>query len=115
MAEPITVWHNRGGDDGAGGYVKPVGFVQVGATGSTVAAGNDARLHTYTTGAATSVADGGTITHGLGATPTVVLTQASVSSEFVSVTALSGTTFTVAIKKDTGAAGTTQTVYWKAE
>ena len=63
-------------------------------------------------GATASVADGGTITHGHIKTPSVVLCTASTSSEFISVTAIGATTFTVAIKKDDGTAGTTQTVYW---
>lgn len=66
-----------------------------------------------TTGA-TSVADGGTVTHGLGTTPTVVTVTPSTTGEFVSVTALAATTFTVAIKKHDNSAGTTQTVYWRA-
>lgn len=66
-----------------------------------------------TTGA-TSVADGGTITHGLGTTPTLVTCTPTTSGEFVSVTAISSTTFTVAIKKHDNSAGTTQTVYWRA-
>lgn len=68
----------------------------------------------YQTGA-TSVADGGTITHGLYAAPTSVRVTPSVSGELASVTALAATTFTVAIKTHAGAAGTTQTVYWEAK
>ncbi len=64
---------------------------------------------------ATSVANGGTISHGLSATPTTVRASPSVSGEMVSVTALGSTTFTVAIIKNDGTAGTTQTVYWSAE
>ena len=63
---------------------------------------------------ATSVADGGTVAHGLGATPTLVIATASTTGEFVSVTALGATTFTVAIKKHDNSAGTTQTIYWQA-
>lgn len=63
---------------------------------------------------ATSVADGGTITHGCGTTPIAVVCTPSVSGEMVSVTALGATTFTVAIKKHDNSAGTTQTVYWIA-
>src|SRR3990172_3942637 len=63
---------------------------------------------------ATSVADGGTITHGLSTTPTVVLVTPSVAGEMASVTAISATTFTVALRTHAGAAGTTQTVYWQA-
>lgn len=65
-------------------------------------------------GGATSVADGGTISHGLTTTPTYVTVTPSTSSEMVSVTALGTTTFTVAIKQDDGTAGTTATVYWRA-
>ena len=65
-------------------------------------------------GAAATVADGGTIAHGLADTPRVVLVQASVASEMASVTAIGATTFTVAIKKDDGTPGTTQTIYWRA-
>lgn len=63
---------------------------------------------------ATSVADGGTVTHGMGSAPTMVSATPSTSGEFVSVTAISSTTFTVAIKKHDGTAGTTQTIYWRA-
>jgi hypothetical protein len=65
-------------------------------------------------GAAASVADGGTITHGLQATPTYVTANPSVAGEMVSVTAVGATTFTVAIKQDDGTAGTSQTIYWRA-
>ncbi len=63
---------------------------------------------------ATSVADGGTITHGLIKAPTRVVVTGSVASQIVSVTALGATTFTVTIKTTAGGAGTTQTVYWRA-
>jgi hypothetical protein len=66
-------------------------------------------------GAAASTADGGTITHGLITTPTSVRCVGSVANEFVSVTATSSTTFTVAIKKHDSTAGTSQTIYWEAE
>ena len=64
---------------------------------------------------ATSVADGGTITHGCAGTPSVVRVTPSIGSQMASVTAVGSTTFTVALKTDAGAAGTTQTVYWEAE
>lgn len=67
-----------------------------------------------TRGATASVADGGTITHGHPKTPTSVRCTSSVSGEFISVTAIGATTFTVAIKKHDNSAGTTQTVYWEA-
>ena len=62
---------------------------------------------------ATSVANGGTVAHGLAVTPTIVLATPSVTNEMVSVTAIGATTFTVAIITDAGAGGTTQTIYWK--
>jgi hypothetical protein len=65
-------------------------------------------------GAAPTIADGGTITHGMFTTPTYVVAIPSVAGEFVSVTAKGATTFTVAIKKHDGSAGTTQTIYWRA-
>jgi len=64
---------------------------------------------------ANSIADGGTIAHGLGATPVIAKVQASVAGEFASVTGLDSTNITVAIKTHAGAGGTTQTVYWDAE
>lgn len=69
---------------------------------------------THNEGAAAAVADGGTISHGLVGTPTGVVAQTSVSNEFVSVTAKAAGTFTVAIKKHDGTAGTAQTIYWHA-
>ncbi len=66
-----------------------------------------------TTGAET-VADGGTIAHGLGASPTTVHATGSIPTEFVAVTAKDATTFTVAIKTNLGEPGTAQTIYWEA-
>lgn len=66
----------------------------------------------HVTSGATSVADGGTITHGHPKTPTRAIVTASVAGEFASVTAIGATTITVAVKKHDGTAGTTQTVYW---
>lgn len=63
------------------------------------------------TAVAATVADGGTVTHGLPAIPHVTAT-ATVAGEFASVTAVSATTFTVALKKHDGTAGTTQSVNW---
>ena len=63
---------------------------------------------------ATSVADGGTISHGLVSTPTTVQCTTSITDEFCSVTALAATTFTVTITKHDGTAGTTQIIYWYA-
>jgi hypothetical protein len=64
---------------------------------------------------AVSIADGGTITHGLAAAPTRVRVTPSVAGEMASVTALGATTFTVALKTHANGAGTTQTVYWQAD
>lgn len=85
--------------------IKPTAQLQI---------GDGTGLKRLTTGA-TSVSDGGTVTHGLGATPDVVNVTPTVSGEFASVTALGATTFTIAIKKHDGTAGTTQTVYWEAK
>jgi nitrous oxidase accessory protein NosD len=76
--------------------------------------GTTTAIEQLTSGVTTSVADGGTITHGHPKTPTSVRCTSSVSGEFISVTAISATTFTVAIKKHDNSAGTTQTVYWDA-
>jgi hypothetical protein len=64
-------------------------------------------------GSTASVADGGTITHGLGTTPTWVMVTGTVASQIVSVTAIGATTFTVAIKTDAGGAGSSQTIHWE--
>jgi hypothetical protein len=69
----------------------------------------------YNKGANASTTDGATITHGLISTPSSVRCTSTVSGEFVSVTAVGATTFTVAIKKHDNTAGTSQTVYWEAE
>ena len=77
---------------------------------------NNKNYLTYNYGA-TSCADGGTIAHGLATTPLMVNASTSVASEIVSVTALSTTTFTCAIKKISAGVfgpGTTQTIYWHA-
>jgi hypothetical protein len=82
-----------------------------GATGGGTGVNHRPGVYTKN-GATASVADGGTITHGLGVAPTVVTAVGSVAGEIVSVTAKSSTTFTVAIKKHDGDAGTAQTIYW---
>lgn len=96
------------------GYTYPIS-----APGSIAGAGPsfvyDNMGHVNRKKGATSVADGGTIAHGLYAAPTKVTVTPSTASEMVSVTALGATTFTVAIKKHDNSAGTTQTVYWEAE
>ncbi len=82
------------------------------ANGFTVGTGT--AINSLRWAATASVADGGSITHGLGGTPTACLTTLTVANEIGAVTALSSTTFTVAIKKRSdGTAGTTQTIYWQ--
>jgi len=66
-------------------------------------------------GVAASIADGGTIAHGLNGAPVWANVVPSVSGEFVSVTGMDATNITVAIKKHDGTAGTTQTLYWEAK
>jgi len=66
-------------------------------------------------GAAAAVADGGTIAHGLATTPTWATATGSVASEIITVTAIGAANITVAIKTDAGAAGTSQTIYWRAK
>lgn len=65
-------------------------------------------------GMATSVADGGTIAHGLGVAPKFINLSGTVASNTVVPTSVDATNITVAIKDDTGAAGTTQDIYWEA-
>jgi hypothetical protein len=65
-------------------------------------------------GTATNVADGGTITHNIGLAPTWVLITGSVAAQEYAVTAVSATTFTVAIKTTGGVSGTNATIYWRA-
>lgn len=61
---------------------------------------------------ATSVADGGTIAHGLGKVPTTWFVQSVTSGEVVSAS-VDATNITVAIKKIAdGSAGTTATLPW---
>lgn len=75
------------------------------------------RLYTAVSGlrgGINNVADGGTITHGFKTSPEWVTATAKTAGEFVSVTAIGDSTFTVAIKKHDGTAGTTQDIYWHA-
>lgn len=66
-------------------------------------------------GAAASVADGGTIAHGLAVTPSHVSVVGSVINENISVSAIDGTNITVQIQKTTDqSSGTAQTIYWRA-
>ncbi len=63
----------------------------------------------------TSVADGGTISHGLAGTPVVIIVVPSLANHTAAVTTKTSTTFTVALKiGDSGSTGTTQSVYWRA-
>ena len=62
----------------------------------------------------TSVADGGSLTHGLETTPTYILLTTSTSQEMVAATSIGPTTVTLAIKKHDGTAGTTQNIHWLA-
>ena len=63
-------------------------------------------------GASYPVDDNTAISHGQATTPAGVVATGSVAGEIVTVTAITSTTFTVAIKKHDGTAGTTQAVYW---
>jgi len=65
-------------------------------------------------GAAASIADGDTISHGLAATPTYVTAVPSVAGEVVAVNTIGSSTFKVEIKQHDGSAGTQQTIYWRA-
>lgn len=83
--------------------------------GASIAVGNTGTAYkAQGMGAAASTTDGGTIAHGLGVTPDVVICTPSVAGEMVTVTSKDATNITVAIKKNDGTAGTTQTVYWQA-
>lgn len=85
-----------------------------GRGGNSIAVGAGTAVVRSSNAGATSVADGGTVAHGLATTPEWVRCTPSVAGEMVAVTAKGATTFTVAIKKHDGTAGTTQTVYWDA-
>lgn len=82
-------------------------------TNITDGTGGAASIDEATKGQTATVADGGTITHGHAKTPRRVIAVGSVASQFIAVTAIGATTFTVAIKKDDGTAGTAQTIYWE--
>jgi hypothetical protein len=68
-------------------------------------------------GVASTVADGGTINHGLAAQPSrIVLTLTNAAANnIVTVENQSSTTITVGIKTTAGASGTAQNVYWYAK
>lgn len=65
-------------------------------------------------GSTASVADGGTIPHGLSGTPTTALVSGSVASQIIGIAALGATTITVYVKNHDGTAGTTETIHWNA-
>jgi hypothetical protein len=89
----------------------------------TVIGLTDATNKSYagTHGAATSITNGGTITHGCGATPVGCQVQPTVANTTMQVTAMSSTTFTVGSWRmnatwsagGAGATGISQTVYWE--
>jgi len=67
-------------------------------------------------GGTASVADAGTISHGLSATPTKYHITPTVAGRFVSVTAVSSSTLTIALKDSSGAAvSIAENVVWYAE
>lgn len=71
----------------------------------------------YVTRAAgvTSVADNGTIAHGLVGTPTAYGATTTTADEYVAISAVSSTTLTIQLTKHDGTAGTTANVAWWAE
>jgi len=87
------------------------GFVDL-PQGVKIGTGTEIAKETW--GATDSTADNTAITHGIGSAPTAVICTPSVAAEFCSVTTIGATTFTVALKKHDGSAGTSQTVYWRA-
>jgi hypothetical protein len=66
-------------------------------------------------GAAADTADGGAITHGVSGTPTKIFVTGSVAGEICTVSGITSAHFHCDIKKNDGTAGTTQTIYWRAE
>lgn len=66
-------------------------------------------------GGTVSVADGGTIAHGLAITPLIYSVTATAAGRFVAVTAVSSTTLTIALKNSTGAAvSVPENIVWSA-
>lgn len=61
-----------------------------------------------------TIADGGTIAHGHPKTPTGAVVTSGSASNFASVTGISSTQLTVALKTHDNSAGASQTVYWMA-
>lgn len=67
----------------------------------------------FAAGISASIADGATITHGYGKTPTWAIAGGTNALQNVQVTAKGATTITIAIKvATTGAAGTNDTISW---
>lgn len=63
-----------------------------------------------------SVADGGTIAHGLQKTPTFVNLTTTAQGHIAAASAVDGTNITVQLSDDAGnAVGTAETVYWEAK
>lgn len=91
---------------------RPVNAILVGASGppgryASLGDGNDVD-------GIETIADGGTIDHGLGAIPTHATVSPSVSGEVTYISSMDATKLTVAIKDADGAAGTTQPITWTA-
>lgn len=78
--------------------------------GSSTRVANNIGYVNYNSGS-TSVADGGTVSHGLATTPTKVRANGTLAGTIVNITALGASTFTV----DFAGTTTTQTIYWEAE
>lgn len=82
--------------------------------GAATVVKNNSGYITEASGASGGIADGGTIAHGLSATPTHAVISGSVAGEIVNVTGLGAANLTIAIKTNAGAAGTNQVIYWRA-
>ena len=93
----------------------PAGQAFGGVWGTGMIVHNNTGYVTRNYNAAPTINDGGTIAHGLAATPLRANVTASVAGEMASVTLLDATNITVAIKKHDGTGGTQQTIYWEAE
>jgi len=66
-------------------------------------------------GTTTSVADGGTITHNLGSTPTKVWVNGSVAAQTYQPFGITSTQFSVSVRNTSGSSGTAATIYWQVE
>jgi hypothetical protein len=65
-------------------------------------------------GATANVVDGGTISHSIIGTPRFVTVVGTVADQIVTVSSVSSTTITVAIRTVSGTSGTPQKIYWSA-